>query len=73
MPTIYLTLGGNLGDREASLRRGVALLAPEVRVTAVSPLYESAPWGVTDQPPFLNAVLCGETELEDWKGLKPSC
>ena len=64
MPTIYLAVGGNIGDREANLRQGVALLAPAVRVTAASSLYESAPWGVTDQPPFLNAVLRGETELQ---------
>ena len=36
-------VGGNLGDRLAHLRRGVALLAPEVSVTAASALYESAP------------------------------
>ena len=58
-----IALGSNMGDRRASLRRGVALLAPELHVLAVSPLYESDPVGVTDQPPFLNAVLRGETAL----------
>ena len=42
---------------------GWSSLAPEVRLTAVSPLYESAPWGVTDQPAFLNAALLAETDL----------
>ena len=62
-PTVLLGVGGNLGDRLAHLRRGVALLAPEVSVAAASALYESAPWGVTDQPPFLNAALRVETRL----------
>ncbi len=62
-PTVLLGVGGNLGDRLAHLRRGVALLAPEVTVAAASALYESAPWGVTDQPPFLNAALRVETRL----------
>ena len=60
---IAIALGGNIGDREAYLRRGVAALPPAVFVRRVSPLYESAPWGVTDQPTFLNAVLLGETPL----------
>ena len=62
-PSVLLGVGGNLGDRLAHLRRGVALLAPEVSVAAASALYESAPWGVTDQPPFLNAALRVETRL----------
>ena len=63
MPEVLIALGGNMGDRRASLRRGVALLAPEVVVQAVSALYESAPVGVTDQPSFLNAVVQAETDL----------
>lgn len=62
-PTIVLGVGGNLGERLSHLRRGLALLAPEVTVAAASALYESAPWGVTDQPPFLNAALRVETRL----------
>jgi len=63
MAGVAIGIGGNLGDRRANLRRGVALLAPQIRVSAVSPLYESAPWGVTDQPAFLNAALLAETDL----------
>lgn len=63
MAGVAIGIGGNLGDRRANLRRGVALLAPQIRVIAVSPLYESAPWGVTDQPAFLNAALLAETDL----------
>lgn len=56
-------LGANLGDRRANLRRALALLAPAIRVTAVSSLYETAPVGPADQPPFLNAVCLAETDL----------
>ena len=60
---IFLGLGGNVGDRRALLRQAVQalrLLLDEVRVSA---LYESAPWGVTDQPPFLNAAARAQTTL----------
>ena len=60
---IAIAIGGNIGDRKAHLRQGVAALPPTVLVRRVSPLYESAPWGVTDQPTFLNAVLLAETAL----------
>jgi 2-amino-4-hydroxy-6-hydroxymethyldihydropteridine diphosphokinase len=51
-----VSLGANLGDRMARLRAGLEVLAQHVAVRAVSPVYETAPVGVTDQPPFLNAV-----------------
>jgi len=63
MPQIYLALGTNLGDRFANLRAAIAALPPAVRVGAQSPVYETPPWGLTDQPAFLNMVLKGETEL----------
>jgi 2-amino-4-hydroxy-6-hydroxymethyldihydropteridine diphosphokinase len=63
MSTIYLALGTNLGDRAANLRSAVAALPPTVTVLAESPVYETPPWGVTDQPAFLNMVLRGETDL----------
>jgi 2-amino-4-hydroxy-6-hydroxymethyldihydropteridine diphosphokinase len=60
---IYLALGANLGDREASLRLARASLAPQVQVLAASPIYETAPWGYLEQPPFLNQVLQVESDL----------
>jgi 2-amino-4-hydroxy-6-hydroxymethyldihydropteridine diphosphokinase len=63
MPTIYLGLGSNLGDRLAALQAAVAALPPKVRVLAESPVYETPPWGVADQPPYLNMVLEGKTSL----------
>ncbi len=64
MTQICLALGSNLGDRLANLRAALAALAPDVRVTAVSPVYETAPAYVADQPRFLNAALRGGTALD---------
>lgn len=61
--TVYLALGANLGDRAANLRAAVAALPPAVKVLALSPIYETPPWGLVEQPPFLNQVLRGETSL----------
>jgi len=60
---IYLALGSNLGDREANLRLARLSLAPQVQVLAASPIYETAPWGYLDQPPFLNQVLQAASDL----------
>lgn len=54
--TAVLSLGSNLGDRAAHLRAGLDLLARRFPLRAVSPVYETAPVGVVDQPPFLNVV-----------------
>jgi 2-amino-4-hydroxy-6-hydroxymethyldihydropteridine diphosphokinase len=59
--TAYIGLGANLGDRHENLREAVRRLRKLGRVTAVSSLYETAPVGYVDQPPFLNAVVGLET------------
>jgi 2-amino-4-hydroxy-6-hydroxymethyldihydropteridine diphosphokinase len=58
---VYLALGTNLGDRLANLRAAASALPPVVTVLASSPIYETPPWGVTEQPAFLNMVIKGET------------
>ena len=65
MSRVYLSLGSNLGDRAAYLRRAVEMLArlPETRVTACSTPIETPPWGNTDQPAFLNMAVALETAL----------
>ncbi|AUD01261.1 2-amino-4-hydroxy-6-hydroxymethyldihydropteridine diphosphokinase [Spirosoma pollinicola] len=64
MKTILL-LGANLGDRPHTLQQAVDLIAERVgAVVRQSGLYETAPWGVTDQPAYLNQVLAVETDLE---------
>jgi len=60
---IYLALGANLGDRLANLRAAIDALPPEVTVLAESPVYETPPWGVADQPAFLNMAVKAETHL----------
>jgi 2-amino-4-hydroxy-6-hydroxymethyldihydropteridine diphosphokinase len=62
----YIGLGSNLGDREATLRRAVELLAGEegIDVVAVSTLRETEPVGFADQPRFLNGAVIVETDLE---------
>jgi len=58
-----LALGANIGDRLAALRGACAALGEVLTITAVSPVYETPPSYVTDQPAFLNAALCGSTTL----------
>ncbi len=52
-----------MGERAANLRAALAALPPVVRVTAQSPIYETPPWGYTDQPAFLNMAVRAETDL----------
>ena len=55
MTWVVLSIGSNLGDRLARLQSVVDGLGETV--LAVSPVYETDPWGRVDQAPFLNAVL----------------
>jgi len=61
--TVYLSLGSNLGDREANLREAVRRLEDFGRIVAVSSFYETEPVEFTNQPWFLNIALELETEL----------
>ena len=65
MITAYIGIGANLGDRAKTLCSAAAELGKreEIRLIAASPVYETAPVGVADQPDFLNAVLQVETDL----------
>ena len=61
----YVALGSNLGDKEANLQKAVQLLAEHgVEVVKTSSFLCTEPYGVTDQPQFLNAVCCVRTDLE---------
>jgi 2-amino-4-hydroxy-6-hydroxymethyldihydropteridine diphosphokinase len=55
MSSAVLSLGSNLGDRLGYLQLALYLLRPTV--TAVSPVYETAPWGPVEQGDFLNIVV----------------
>lgn len=66
MSRAVLGLGSNLGDRLGFLRLAVEGLGPAVR--QVSPVYETAPWGVTEQDDFLNAVVIVDDPTVDARG-----
>jgi 2-amino-4-hydroxy-6-hydroxymethyldihydropteridine diphosphokinase len=63
--TVYLSLGGNLGDPAAAMGAALRMLDadPEVEVLAVSSLYRTPPWGRVDQPDFLNVAAAVSTRL----------
>lgn len=60
---VYLALGTNLGDRLENLRAAVQAMPAGVEVLRSSPIYETEPWGYTDQPRFLNQVIEAHTVL----------
>ncbi len=59
MQDAYVALGANLGDREASLKEAIRRLReePDLELQRISPVYETAPVGYTDQPSFLNMTI----------------
>lgn len=59
---VYLSLGSNLGDREASLRDAISRLGAIGQVIAVSSFFETEPVELTQQPWFLNCAVALETE-----------
>jgi 2-amino-4-hydroxy-6-hydroxymethyldihydropteridine diphosphokinase len=62
---VYLSLGSNLGDREANLHQALAGLKKMGTVMAASGFYETEPVEVEgEQPWFLNAAVGLETDLE---------
>ncbi len=69
MTRAVLSIGSNLGDRLANLQLAVDGFADVL--VAASPVYETAPWGVTDQDDFLNAVLVVDSpDTDEWGWLR---
>ena len=60
---VAVSLGSNLGDREAWIASGVQVLLRDLEDMRLSALYETAPVLVEDQPAFLNACCTGRTLL----------
>jgi len=62
---ILLGLGSNMGDREQNLQQSLQLLAADgkVKIEKLSSIYETSPFGVTDQADFLNMVVRVKTHL----------
>ena len=62
--TAYVALGSNLGDKEANLRKALELLQERgVEIVKTSTFISTEPYGVTDQPQFLNGVCEVRTSL----------
>ncbi len=64
MPEVLLGLGGNLGDPVATIGAALdGLQAGGVRIARRSRWYRTVPWGVADQPDFMNVCVAGVTDL----------
>jgi 2-amino-4-hydroxy-6-hydroxymethyldihydropteridine diphosphokinase len=65
MPQAFVAFGGNVGDARTTMANGIAAFCDgeAVRLVARSSDYRTPPWGVADQPPFVNACIRVETAL----------
>jgi len=65
MTEALLALGGNIGDVRDTLDRAIAALCDgkEIRLIARSTDYATPPWGIADQPPFVNLCIAIDTSL----------
>lgn len=64
MATAYIGIGTNIGERVANVDRALSLMSDAgIRLIRCSSLHETTPWGVTDQPNFINAAAMVETDL----------
>ena len=63
MDAVFLSAGSNMGDREANLRAAFSRVEKLFEDFHASPLYQTAPLYVKDQPPYLNAVVGGRTRM----------
>ena len=73
MAEAFIALGGNVGDVRATFDRAIAGLCRDeaVRLVARSSDYRTPPWGMTEQPPFINAIIAVATSLTRmafWRG-----
>jgi 2-amino-4-hydroxy-6-hydroxymethyldihydropteridine diphosphokinase len=65
MPTVYLGIGSNLGNRQNNCEKSLSLLEEKgITIIKRSSMIETEPWGVQDQPKFINLVVEIQTELE---------
>ena len=65
MNKVYLLLGSNMGNSEQQLKSAAQHIESQVgNITRFSSLYQTAAWGNTKQPDFLNQVLIVQTKLE---------
>jgi len=63
MPLARIGVGANVGDALATVRAAIAAMPRLGRVVRASSLYRTKPWGVIDQPDFINAAVLLDTQL----------
>jgi 2-amino-4-hydroxy-6-hydroxymethyldihydropteridine diphosphokinase len=62
---VYLGLGSNIGDRKGNIESAKTLIQKNIgKIARQSKLYETQPWGKTDQDPFINCVVMVNTTLD---------
>ncbi|MDP3259700.1 MAG: 2-amino-4-hydroxy-6-hydroxymethyldihydropteridine diphosphokinase [Thermodesulfovibrionales bacterium] len=63
MSIVYISIGSNLGSREENCRQAIKLLKENgIAVKKQSRMYETEPWGIKDQPKFINMAIEVETD-----------
>ena len=71
MPTLYLSIGTNLGDRQFNLDTALTLIGQDIgTVKAISKVIETEPWGYESDNRFLNMAVVVQTELNPQQALK---
>jgi len=63
MHHVYLGLGSNLGNRKCNLEEAIRQISEFATINKISSIYETEPWGLKDQPKFLNQVIFVESTL----------
>ena len=65
MNSVFLIVGGNLGNRKKNLQTAATLIDEQVgTIIQSSKIYETEPWGLTDQPAFYNQVHLVKSKLD---------
>jgi 2-amino-4-hydroxy-6-hydroxymethyldihydropteridine diphosphokinase len=71
MPVVYIGIGSNLGDRKHNCLKAIELLGENgIVVKKRSSMYETKPWGIEDQPRFINMAVETETDIEPQRLLR---
>ncbi len=69
--TVYIGIGSNIGDREFNCRDAIRKMQErEINIKKKSSMYETEPWGLKEQPKFINMVVEAETHLSPEELLK---
>lgn len=64
MSTVFIGIGSNLGDRKANCLKAIEMMKERgLSVISRSRMHETEPWGVTEQPRFINMAVAVETDI----------